>query len=70
MNKDILAGKWEVFKGHILKEWGKLTDNELEETKGDLTVLGGKLREMYGWTEEEAVKEMEKLEKYRKEMED
>lgn len=70
MNKDILAGKWEEFKGKVISEWGKLTLDDVEECKGDMVHLSGKLREMYGWTEEEAKEEMKKIEKYRKEMED
>lgn len=66
MNKDILEGKWEQFKGKVQKEWGKLTDDDFDKAAGDTKFLEGKLQEMYGWSEEEAKKEMDKYDKYRK----
>lgn len=58
MDKNILEGKWEQAKGEIQKKWGKLTDDDLDVIKGDTKILAGKLQEKYGWTKEEAEKEM------------
>ena len=33
MNKNTIEGKWEQVKGAVKKQWGKLTDNHLEETE-------------------------------------
>ncbi len=59
MNKDIFEGKWEQLKGDVQKKWGKLTDDDLDVIKGDGKVLAGKLQERYGWSKEEAEKEIE-----------
>ncbi len=60
MNKDIMEGKWEQLKGGVQKNWGKLTDDDLDVIKGDTKILSGKLQERYGWSKEEAEEELEK----------
>lgn len=60
MNKDIFEGKWEQAKGGIQKQWGKLTDDDIDVIKGDSKILAGKLQERYGWSKEEAEEEMGK----------
>ena len=52
MNKNIAEGKWTQLKGEIQKMWGHLTDDEVNETKGDLTKLAGVIQVKYGETEE------------------
>lgn len=59
MNKDIFEGKWEQVKGEVQKKWGKLTNDDLDVVKGDTKILVGKLQEKYGWTKEEAEKQLE-----------
>ena len=54
MNKDIIEGKWEQLKGGVQKNWGKLTDDDLDIIKGDAKILAGKIQERYGITQEEA----------------
>ena len=60
VNKDIIEGKWEQVKGGVQKQWGKLTDDDLDVINGDMKILSGKLQERYGWNKEEAEKELEK----------
>ncbi len=52
MNKNIVNGRWLEIKGDIQKTWGKLTDDELEETKGEMKSIGGLIQKKYGQTEE------------------
>lgn len=59
VNKDIIEGKWEQVKGEVQKKWGKLTDDDLDVIKGDAKILAGKLQERYGYSKEEAEKELE-----------
>lgn len=54
MNKDQLIGNWEQFKGGVRKEWGKLTDDQVAQIKGDRQKLAGRLQEAYGIAKEEA----------------
>jgi uncharacterized protein YjbJ (UPF0337 family) len=54
MNWDIVKGKWGQMKGELRKQWGNLTDDDLEQIGGEKDRLVGKLQERYGWTREEA----------------
>ena len=54
---DRIAGSWKQFKGQARTQWGKLTDDDLEQIKGQREVLVGKLQERYGYAKEEAHKE-------------
>ena len=44
MNADQLKGQWVQFKGDLKEQWGKFTDNDLEETQGSMTSLSGRSR--------------------------
>lgn len=52
MNTNIAKGKWKQVKGEIQKAWGRLTDDELDQTQGDMTKLAGLVQERYGDTQE------------------
>ncbi|MES2200141.1 MAG: CsbD family protein [Chlamydiota bacterium] len=62
MNKDILKGNWNEFKGKIKQKWGKLTDDDLTQSEGKKDQLLGKLQTHYGWNEEQAKKEWKQFE--------
>lgn len=47
-NKHAIEGKWNELKGEIRKAWGRLTDDELEATKGDAQSIGGLIQQKYG----------------------
>lgn len=52
MNENILKGKWKEIKGEIVKSWGKITEDELEQTKGDMAKVTGLVQQKYGETQE------------------
>ncbi len=52
MNENIFKGKWKEVKGEIVKSWGRLTDDELEQTKGDFSKIAGLVQQKYGETQE------------------
>jgi len=58
MNKDIFKGKWTQMKGGIRKQWGKMTDDDVDQIQGDAEKFIGKLQERYGYGREQAEKEM------------
>jgi uncharacterized protein YjbJ (UPF0337 family) len=58
MNEDILRGQWNQLKGTIRKQWGKLTDDDLDEIQGDSEILLGKLTERYGRSRESFEREV------------
>jgi len=59
MNTDELKGKWNQLQGEPRKQWGKLTDDDLAEVKGDRDKLIGKIQERYGVAKEEARKQVD-----------
>ncbi len=60
MNNDIIEGKWKQVSGALKANWGKLTDDDLQEIDGDLEKFQGKMQEKYGMAKDEAKKEFEK----------
>ena len=63
MNQDIFEGKWKESKGQVKEWWGKLTDDDLQQIDGKSDQLVGILQQKYGYTKEQAEKELnDKLE--------
>jgi uncharacterized protein YjbJ (UPF0337 family) len=52
INENTIKGKWLEVKGDIQKAWGKITDDELEKTKGDMKSIGGLIQQKYGESKE------------------
>jgi uncharacterized protein YjbJ (UPF0337 family) len=53
VNEDMMMGKWKEIKGEIKILWGKLTDDELDKTSGNLESLAGIIQQRYGNKKEE-----------------
>lgn len=58
MNWDQIAGNWKQFSGRVQKQWGKLTNDDIEKAKGDQKLLAGKIQERYGISKEEAERQL------------
>lgn len=58
MNWDQIEGKWEQVKGSARENWGKLTDDELQQAKGNREQFVGLIQERYGKAREEAEREV------------
>lgn len=54
MNRNIAQGNFKQIKGKLKQQWGKLTDDEIDQMEGNAEILIGKLQERYGWDREEA----------------
>jgi len=61
MNAEQIKGQWKQVKGEIRKQWGKLTDDEIEMIAGERDILIGKLQEKYGYTKEEAQRQVDRF---------
>lgn len=53
MHKEQFAGKWRQLRGRLKAEWGKLTDDELDQIEGNYDMLVGKIVEKYGQAREQ-----------------
>jgi len=54
MNWDQVAGKWKQVRGSVRQQWGKLTDDDLEQITGNRDKFVGVLQERYGIAKDEA----------------
>lgn len=61
MNTETLRGHWNEMKGTIKKQWGKLTDDEIQQINGDQDKLIGTLQKHYGYSKEQAQREIQNL---------
>ncbi|MEM7632285.1 MAG: CsbD family protein [Pseudomonadota bacterium] len=61
MNWDQIKGNWTEFKGKLRTQYGELTDDEIEEAKGEQDQLVGLLQKKYGKTKEEAKQALDNL---------
>jgi len=61
MNKDELQGKWLQIRGAVKNQWGKLTNDDLDQVNGNLERLVGLVQERYGYARERAAKEVEEF---------
>jgi len=59
MNGDVMQGKWKQLRGQIQKQWGDLTDSDLDRIKGTRTEFEGLLQERYGYTKDKAKSEVD-----------
>ena len=56
---DQIAGNWHKFKGEVRRQWGKLTDDELEVINGNREKLLGKIQERYGIARNQAERDLD-----------
>lgn len=59
MNIDHLKGNWKQLKGKVRSQWGKLTDDDVEQIAGEKDQLVGKLQVRYGRARDEAEREVD-----------
>lgn len=63
MDTNSLRGDWNILKGKIKEQWGKLTDDDITEIHGKKDQLLGKLQKKYGYAKEKAEQEFNSWEK-------
>lgn len=56
--ENIFQGNWDEIKGKLKKQWGKLTDNEIEEINGSYEEFVGKIKKAYGYEGKQLEKEI------------
>lgn len=59
MNEDTLKGQWSQLKGAVREQWGKLTNDDLDQIQGRSEQLVGKIQERYGIARDEARRQVE-----------
>jgi uncharacterized protein YjbJ (UPF0337 family) len=59
MNSDTLQGEWHQLKGKVKAQWGRLTDDQIDEVNGNVEVLAGHVQKAYGLSRDEAEKNVD-----------
>jgi uncharacterized protein YjbJ (UPF0337 family) len=59
VNQDTLKGQWTQLKGQIREQWGKLTNDDLDQIQGRSEQLVGRIQERYGIARDEAQREVD-----------
>ena len=58
MSKDIMQEKLKELRDAVKQRWGALTEKDLDSVDGELDQLPGLLQARYGYTKEQAQKEI------------
>jgi uncharacterized protein YjbJ (UPF0337 family) len=58
MNSDQLEGPWEIVKGKIQAQWGKLTNDDLDVIEGNRKEIAGRIQQRYGYAKDRAEREI------------
>jgi uncharacterized protein YjbJ (UPF0337 family) len=58
MNATSLKGMWNQIKGEAKIQWGRLTDDDLDQIEGNADKLMGKIQERYGYARDRAEREV------------
>lgn len=53
MNRDQIVGKWTEIKGRIRETYGEISDDEIEQAKGDREKMEGILQQKLGKSKED-----------------
>ena len=59
MNKDIVKGHWKEVKGKLKQQWGKLTDDDIDQMEGSYEELEGALQKNYGYQKDQVKREID-----------
>lgn len=59
MNWDQVEGNWRQFKGQVQQQWGKLTDDDLDQINGKKEELIGRIQTRYGYAKDQVERELE-----------
>lgn len=63
MNRDIFEGNWKQATGKIRQQWGKLTDDDVEQIAGKRDELVGRIQKRYGCAREDAERQVRDFER-------
>lgn len=59
MNWDRVEGNWKQFTGKVQEQWGKLTNDEIDQVAGKREQLEGLIQNRYGVAKDEAKRQVD-----------
>jgi len=63
MNWARARSNWKQVKGEVRKQWGKLTDDDLDVIQGEREQLVGRIEERYAYAHEQAERDVKEWER-------
>ena len=61
MDRDVIEGKWTEIKGQLREAYGDLTDDDVEETKGNREQMEGVLQQKLGKSKNEVRQTVDRI---------
>lgn len=61
MNREILSGQWKHLRGQVKEQWGKLTDDDLDQVDGKFDQLVGSIQKRYGIARDDAEEQVDQF---------
>ncbi|NBD95009.1 MAG: CsbD family protein [Gammaproteobacteria bacterium] len=61
MAEETWKGRWNQMKGQAKQEWGKLTEDDMQQAEGKKDDLIGRIQERYGVAKDEAERQVDKF---------
>jgi uncharacterized protein YjbJ (UPF0337 family) len=61
LTQEQIQGKWTEIKGGIRNVWGKISDEELDQTKGNILSIPALVAKKYNETNESIIKKLNTL---------
>lgn len=58
MYRDTFTGRWDQFRSDSKREWSKLTDEDLDQIKGNMEQLISLVQQKYDYTSDQARQEV------------
>ena len=59
MDWNRVEGNWKQFRGKVQEQWGKLTNDDLDQIQGRRDQLEGKIQERYGKAKDQVRKDVD-----------
>ncbi|WP_300582922.1 CsbD family protein [Marivita sp.] len=61
MDRDVIEGKWTEIKGQLREAYGDLTDDDVEEAKGNREQMEGVLQQKLGKSKDEVRQTVDRI---------
>ena len=61
MDRDVIVGKWTEIKGQLREAYGDLTEDDVEEAKGDRERMEGVLQQKLGKSKDEVRQTVDRI---------
>ncbi len=61
MNWERIEGNWPKLHDKVRQQWGRLTDEDIDQIEGSRSVLSGRIQRIYGVSQDEAERQIKRF---------